>query len=263
MIHELALCLLMAQGVPGQRPQTRQMTAAETTLAERLRAPVANYSLTADNMVQALVRVAGDFKLPLGLVWVDAPRASEGVSLAFKDISVSEALASIIKHYPGYKMDAKNGVVHVFPSELFPNSQNFLKLRIGRFEVENADEWTAHEQLSYAVRTIVAPSKPSSGGNLPSAGVRSHLSQVGEPRLTLRLEGALVEDVLDAIALDSWRKVWVVTFREGGQNTATGFGRTSSLWNDAVIPDEKQPVWDTFQWGASMPPPPHIKNLTK
>lgn len=89
---------------------------------------------------------------------------------------------------------------------------------------------------------------------VPTEGlVYSQGASVGEPDVTVTLQSVNVPQVLDALALASDRKVWVVTFTADGAVTPTSFRRTGTLWNKENVPDPEQPVWDTFRWGDSIP----------
>jgi hypothetical protein len=59
--------------------------------------------------------------------------------------------------------------------------------------------------------------------------------------------------VLDALALLSDKKIWIVTFTRNPELTVTGFRRAVSLWNFSPIPDDKQPVWDILRWDEPVP----------
>jgi hypothetical protein len=64
----------------------------------------------------------------------------------------------------------------------------------------------------------------------------------------LDFTNATVEEILDAIAVASEEKVWVVTFSEDPNSLLQSFRRTESFISKAVAADKDQPVWDIFPW---------------
>lgn len=81
----------------------------------------------------------------------------------------------------------RNEVVHVFPSALIPDRENFLKLKIGEFEVHDRVE-----VVSWKLHTLVTPM---------NYGAIS-IGATGDARVDLVLRDTAVGDVLDAF---DWR----------------------------------------------------------
>jgi len=69
-----------------------------------------------------------------------------------------------------------------------------------------------------------------------------------EPKLDLKFTNATVAEILDAIALGSDNKVWIVTFAEDLNPTRTGFRRSESFDSKTIPPDAVQPEWDILRW---------------
>jgi hypothetical protein len=79
----------------------------------------------------------------------------------------------------------------------------------------------------------------------------------GDSKVNLDLNNVTAAEVLDALALGSNRKVWVVAFADDPSLTTLppkGMRRTTSLWTDNLVPDNIQPTWSFFRWGDPMPP---------
>jgi hypothetical protein len=218
------------------------------SLQARLQARVANYTLVSDNFIDALLEVAREYKIPMGIEWVRQASATHRVSLSGKDGTVLEIIRAILEFQPGYQMEERNGLVHVFAPRLLPDPQNFLYLKVGEFDVRDEAVEVAARQLQDLVRASVCPPKPVEGAKMEGGVGHSQGVEAGQPALTLKLHDVRVEDALDALSLASGRNVWVVTFADGQHLTPTGFRRTLSLWNDYPIPDDEQPVWDMFPW---------------
>jgi hypothetical protein len=250
MFSTLVLLALTLNSSPAMRPALSG--AAPDELAARLRVRIPKYDLSAESYIDALTRAASQFRIPMGIEWVDTPAAREKLSLSWKNATVKEILWAIAHSRRGYVAEIKNGVVHVYPSRLIPDKQNFLRLKIGHFEAIQQVVQMASRNLDERVKLTVSPPKPRHGGGgvMGSLGVNPD-----DPELTVRLNNASVEEVLDALAVASNRKIWIVTFSRDPTLTPTGFRRTLSLWTTSPVPDNEQPVWDLLHWGDQLPSP--------
>jgi hypothetical protein len=203
---------------------------------------ITNYNLGKHSLVEALIRVSNDFQIPMGIVWVNTPAGRAELTFVWKDATVREILEAICKTQPGYQVQVRNGVVHVFPRSSIPDPQNFLKLKIDGFEAHNQVEvafWKLH--------TLITPSK--------SGSYQISIGATGDSRVDVELKDSTVENILDALAVASNRKIWVVTFSNDIGLTSRGFRRTVSLWNYKPGPDDGQPAWDFLRWGDPIPQP--------
>jgi hypothetical protein len=249
MLTTAALFLLVLQASP-MLPATSGSQGDEN-LDAKLRASIYNYHLQANNFVEALTRVASDFRIPMGIEWVDTPAARASVSLSWKNATVLEVLQAIVKTQPGFQMLVGKSVVHVSCSEFVPDRQNPLKLNISQFEVHNVPAELASRQLHEAVTRTLFPPKPQQG--IGGGIVGSGATNVDDPKISVTLKNATVEDVLDALALASARKIWIVTFSDARTLTAAGYRRTLGLWTNSPAPDDEQPVCDMLHWGDAIP----------
>jgi len=248
MLARVALLLLAFQSswiTPLAPPAT-----ASDELRVKLGARVHSYKLTASNLVEALTQVAREFQIPMGIAWVNTPAARDKLALSWKDATVQEILEAIAKTQPGYEVQIGNGIVHVFSSKLVPDRQNFLRLRIRAFEVHEEATEVASRKLRDLAKVIVSPPRRQSG----LGGIAGSLAaNLDDPKVSVRLKNVSVEDVLDALAVSSPRKIWIVTFSDAPTLTPTGFRRTLTLWNNFPIPDNEQPIWDMAHWGDAIP----------
>lgn len=242
----LLLLALQSSGM-AWRPQGKDVSQAAALrsatpedLASKLSKRVTNYNLGASSLVGALIRVSNDFQIPMGIAWVDSPAARAYLPFAWKDSTPQDIIKAIAKTQPGYQVQVSNGVVHVFP--LIPDAQNFLKMKIGDFSVHN----TYAELAYFKLHTLVTP--PRHGNQQIS------IAGPGDSRVNVELKNPTVEVALDALAVTSSRKVWIVTFSNDTSLTARGFRRTKTLWTEKPIPDEEQPGWDLIRWGDPVPP---------
>jgi hypothetical protein len=217
----------------------------------KLHTSVHNYQLQAGNLVEALTRVATDFNIPMGIEWVNTSSARVKINLSFKDATVEQVLNSIVSGQPSTKIVIKSGIIHVFMPGLVPDRENPLKLTINKFEVHDVPTEAASLQLHETVKRTLFSPKPQQGFRGGVAG--SGASNLDDPKISVTLRNATVEDVLDALALASARKIWIVTFSDAPSLTSAGYRRTLGLWTNSPAPDDDQPVWDMLHWGDGTP----------
>jgi len=213
--------------------------ATPVELGSTLSKHVENYDLGSLNFVEALIRASSDFEIPMGIAWVDIPAARATRRLVWKDATVQEIIQAIVNTQPGYQLELRNGVAHVsLPS--IPERENFLAIRLKSFAVHNQYS----ELASLKLHNLITP--PSYAGISVGGDI--------EPKITLELENPTVQDALDAIIVNSAKKIWVVTFIDGGAPTRAGFRRSRSIWSDSPGLDKHQPAWDFLHWGDKLPP---------
>jgi hypothetical protein len=220
------------------------------TVAASLKAPeitsilnrrVSIYGLGPSNLIEALVQVSNDFQIPMGITWVESHTADAKKPYEWKNVTVQEIIEDIGRTRPRYEVHVKNGVVQVSPPrDLIPDNQNFLKLKLESFEAHG--EFV--EMASFKLHTLVTP---QNSGQLS-------IGATGDSKVDVELKNTTVEKVLDALAVASNRKIWVVTFLNDASLTPKGMRRTISLWSPKPQPDEEQPGWDLFRWGDPTPP---------
>jgi len=210
-----------------------------TDLSAKLAVRVAVTEPSGYSFVEALCATARAFNIPLGISWIDRPAAREPIYLKLSDVSVLQIIEAIAHTQPNYEVRISNGVVHVYPTEITPD-HNFLELIFPSFKQQTTMGW-AYANLQMLVRTrVVYPPPQGFGGSV--------LSSDAEPKFQIDLADASVETVLDAMALSSPYKLWVVTFVDDFVPTPTGFHRTKFWCGNRVTPNDSQPIWEYFKW---------------
>lgn len=216
-------------------------------LEARLSAPVSARTVTARDLPSALAEVAGEFRIPMVIEWVDQP-GRNAVEVSVKDGTVYNLVQSVVGTQPGYGVQITDGVVHIFDRRFFRDRQNFLNLKIHNFERERtAASLVGGDLLQLAAQTVSPPpplpvSPSGAAGIISSQGV-----SLDEPEVTLKLRTVTLREALETLAREADDEIWVVTFLGPKEVTPTGFRRTITLWNDS--PPGDKPVWDFFRWG--------------
>lgn len=238
MIARIVFVFLTFQYAALALPPPRQVSAGLTSSLNKL---VSNYAPGDLTMIEALIHVSNDFQIPMGIAWVDSKSACAKTRFAWKNLRVQKIIESILSTQPGYKILIKNGVVQISPpKDLIPDDENFLRLTLDSFRAQG----DFIEIASFKLHMLVTPRKY---GQLS-------IGATGDSKVDVELKNCMVEDVLDALAMASNRKIWIVTFSEGDGVTPRGMFRTTSLWSPKPPPDPEQPGWDLLRWGDKMPP---------
>jgi hypothetical protein len=217
----------------------------QTKLASR----IPDYTLIAEDFGHALLRLASQFNLPMGIEWIRSPGTLKKVNLHWKNANIREMLDTVIRSQPGYQIDTNNNVVHIFPVGVSSSEQDFLNLKLERFEVHNEVVEIASHKLREIVRAKVFPPSPS---QRPVGEGYSQGTRMDDPELSFTLRDISIRQVLDKFLLASDRKIWVVTFI-GTPVGTKAVPQTATLWNSSHIPDNEQPVWDMFRWNDTIP----------
>jgi hypothetical protein len=207
-------------------------------LASKLSARIPEYRLEGVTFLEALLRVAADFQLRMGIAWVNTPAAHTTHSFYWHDVTVQEIVTAIADSEPGYSLRTAGSVVHVSSNMILAN-QNFLLIRIPEFAMRQQPVELAELRLKQRIRQIVSRSK--------RLFPESALVSAGEPKLDLDLTNVTVEEILDALITSSPRQVWLASFTNPARLTPSGFHHTFQIESWLVNPDE-QPVWKLLRW---------------
>jgi len=255
ILGAMLLFSILAVGQTSKLSKERKNLSANEYLRVRLDAPVRNYSLTARNFLEALTTVAGNFEIPMGVVWMVTPAKAE-FNFSWNSGTVEQVINKIVKSQPGYEIQIRNGVLHVLAPGLIPDRQNFLKLVIPHFLCPHEYIETANDKLYRMVYSMIFPRSRIPGGILVGA-------RADEPKIDLDLHERTVDQILDEFVVNSKRKIWIVAFSSDTLTTETGFRSTASLSPSKSSPDDEHTItnlfhfdklaWLLINWGDALP----------
>lgn len=221
----------------------------------RLDQVVRDYKVAEDNLARALIVVASRYDLPMGIEWIE-PTSDQKVRLSWNGATLRQVLESIAKSQPGYDIRFSNDFVHVYYQGAESDRSNFLNLKLRMFKVQQKHIAVALYNFRRSVMAQVSPENKC-------CAIREIMLEPNNHLITEEFQNSTVRSVLDNLTLQSDSKVWVVTFPLSAGLTPTRFRRTCSLWNDAHISDNDQPIWDRFRWGMPLPArPTHVPAVT-
>ena len=209
-----------------------------TPASERVQA----YSLQANSFIDALLKIATRFQLPLAVEWVKSADTLRPVRLNLREPSATAMLDAIVSAHGDYGWQFENGVVHVFQKAIVNDSRNPLNVVIERFP---NDSWTvnfADTYLFHTVREVVSPTGQT-------GIVFSVLGSPGEPQFQFGAENAPVREILNKIITASKMKIWIATFPNNSSLTVKGFWEGTPMYDPKYVALEDQPFWIFLRWG--------------
>jgi hypothetical protein len=198
-------------------------------------------SLQANSLIDALLKTASRFQLPLAVEWVQSPETLRAVRFSENFTRATEAFAAVLSSYTDYAWRLENGVVHVFQKTMVNDPRNPLNFIVSQvpdrfWTVRDADHFV-FQSIGEAVR--------STGPKVLSAD-----SPAGsEPRFHLAASNAPVREVLNQIISASKMKIWIATFPRDLPLTVKGFWETTPMYDPRGVKPEDQPFWIFLRWG--------------
>src|SRR5947208_4054692 len=106
-------------------------------LSSRLQQRKVQYSIQAENFLQAVAQFASENEIPLGLEWTEDDATLKPVNLSWHNVAVAEILRGLVKNEPGYESTVDRGVVHIFQSGRMAPNRDFLTVPIELFDVKD------------------------------------------------------------------------------------------------------------------------------
>jgi hypothetical protein len=240
------LVLLLAPPVPAQPPGGRKGSppGGKSSDDATARVPAASLPtssfINASSFIDALLKTASRFQLPLAVEWVQSPDALKPVRLAPNLASPNEAIEAIVSSHTDYAWQVENGVIHVFPKAMVNDPRNPLNIIVSQVPDRS---WTVRDADNFLFQSI-GQAVRSTGPKVLSAS-----SPAGsEPEFHLAASNARVREVLNQIIVASKMNIWVATFPGYSPLTVKGFWETTRMYPKGVKPED-QPFWIFLRWG--------------
>ena len=193
----------------GLTPPLQAQPTARTNLK------VSGYSLQADTFIDALLKIAARFELPLAVEWIKTADTLQPVRLSQDETTAAAVLDAVVSSHQGYEWQLENGIVHVFPRTLVADSRNPLNVRISGFPKDQVTVAGADAFLFNATTEIVRASL-GKVESLPGGGI--------EPEFTFDVgNDTPVREILNKIIFASKSKIWIATFPSQRTITLKGY----------------------------------------
>lgn len=219
-------------------------------LDAKLGSRVEQYSLDAESFLSGLLTLANDFHIPMGIEWKkERPGTSSRYTRTWREVPVRTILQDLVNSQPEYDLDSNSGVAHIRLAAMRNDPGDILDARVPQFEVRDEYVGVASRRLQSVANAIMIPPEPLAavGGSGGSIGTGS-----GDRKLSFRLQGAAVREILDRMCLMSELKVWIIRYPDPPTRTAAGFVRTTTVMQDLSVDDKFQPTWVLLEWGRSL-----------
>ena len=206
---------------------------------------VQNYSLEANNFIDALLKISAQFQFPLGVEWVKTADTLKPVRFSRNRTTVKDIIQAVVSMYAGYDWRTEDGVVHVFQRDLVKDSRNPLNITAKEFGWNHKMIFSeANSLLAQLVGQVVNPLPIGRGvgGSFPSG--------VGEPTFDLNIRDGPARSILNRIVTVSKVNIWVATFPSVADPNPSGFLQPTGAQNNTG------PFWTMLRWGD--PPLEHM-----
>jgi hypothetical protein len=234
----IPVLLVAALATPVPAPgQSRDRQGAVPVSAPRDRAA----SLQASSFVDALLKTASRFQLPLAVEWVQSPDTLKPVRLAPNSATPTEAIEAIVSFHTDYAWQLENGVIHVFPKAIVNDPRNPLNVIVSQVPDRS---WTVRDADNFLFQSIGQTVRLTGPKVLPVSSPAG-----SEPQFHLAASNAPAREVLNQIITASKMKIWVATFPGSSPLTVKGFWETTPMYDPKGVKPEDQPFWIFLRWG--------------
>jgi hypothetical protein len=218
----------------------------EQILDRNLHSQVKSYTLAAQNILEGLAQMSGDFDLPMGIEWEESSGPFHPVNLTYsRPTTPWQVLQDVVAAEPPYTMTTSNGVVHVGKAATSNDTRNFLNLTVGDFQA--SDEYVFDLSYRRLHKQVLEQANPAPG---PASAGRAGSNTVGagDRAVSFVVHNATVSDIHDRFVTSAGFNIWLVTYPEAKTVTGRGFFKTISIFS-AELPDNLLPTWDLLRPG--------------
>jgi hypothetical protein len=199
-------------------------------------------SLQASSFIDALIKIATRFEIPLAVEWVQSADTLRPVRLEPTETSAAAMLDAVLATHKGYSWQLENGILHVFERSLAGDSRNPLNVAVGTFPEVPVTVPYADNFLFETVREVARPT------GLP--GIADDVNRYSS-ELTFRIQAHndSVREILNKIIVASKMKIWIATFPESQPLTRKGFLEVTPMFDSRYVKAYNQPFWIFLRWG--------------
>ena len=165
----------------------------------RIESRVAKFDAEGRPMVRAILDLADEYQIPLGIEYIDRDAVWRPLKLKLIDKSVREILERLVAQLPQYKLKVSSGVVEIYSPTARADASNLLNTTINHFESSNTPRmtsWALHDAMASERHQV-----PNLAGSVLEPG--------HEPKITLNLKGRRVYEILDDLVAQRGQSLWV------------------------------------------------------
>lgn len=218
----IGIVALTTQAVVGREPHEGP------PFESRLDASVEVFDSEGRTLVENVLNLAYQYRLPMGIEYVDRGAVTQGLRLQLRGKSVREILSSVVAQVPQYRISFSGGCVRLYSPKARDDPSSLLNALVENFQVSEMDL----QEVSAAVFEALVHKMAPKTAIVESTAVAT----LGPSRMTLRLRNAKVYEILDTVVAKHGAAVWVVRVPPEGLRTLKG-----TLWY--IYPLEPPDPW--------------------
>ena len=213
---------------------------------------VQNFSLEANSLIDALLKISAQFQFPLGVEWVKTADTVKPVRFSRSHTTVKDVINAVVSMFPGYDWRTEDGVVHVFQRDLMNDDRNPLNIIIKSFDEFDEQGETvgwANTILFHKLKNVVRTPELSRFGLAASV-----LGYPGQPVFHFAAQNVPARKILNQIVTSGIRtipvkmqRIWIATFPEKAVFSRT-FLEVMPMEDPRFVPDQDQPFWILRSW---------------
>jgi hypothetical protein len=210
---------------------------------------VENYSLEANNFIDALLKISAKFQLPLGVEWVKTTNTLKPVTFSWTHATLTAVMQAVVSMRAGYGWRVEDGIIHVFKRDLLVDRRNLLNITIESFdERPETVSWANNDLYQMVSQVLRHPEQHGIGGSV--------LGYPSEPVFRFAAKNVPARSILDKIVTAGlnrpepmMNRIWIVTFPAKAVFSRNGFLEVAPIVNQKFVSGDGQPFWVLLPWG--------------
>lgn len=171
-----------------------------SSFENRVESRVAEFDVRGRPLVRAVLDLADQYQLPLGIEYVDSEAMWRPLNLKLSNKSVHEILEALVAQLPQYALRVSSGVVEIYSPKARADRSNLLNTVLNHFETSGQSprmtSWSIHASMMSERHQM-----PNLAGSVLEPG--------HEPKITLNLKERKVYEILDALVAQNGESLWV------------------------------------------------------
>ena len=210
---------------------------------------VQNYSLEANSLIDALLKISAKFQFPLGVEWVKTENTLKPFQFSWTHATLADVMQAVVSMQAGYGWRIEDSVIHVFKRNLVNDNRNLLNIKIESFDEQpETISWANNDLYQMVLEVVRHPEQHGIGGSV--------LGYPGEPVFRFAAKNVPARSILDKIVTAGLNgperrmmRIWVVTFPDKPVLSRTGFLEVAPIVDPKFVSGDGQPFWILLPWG--------------
>ncbi len=181
--------------------------------------------------LDALLRLGQQYRIPLGIEYVDREAITTKIRIAARDGTVATVLDRILPRSRGYYWHEEEGVIVVSHRKVPRGSKNLFNTRIGKFQSQAATIQELSNLLRMELELSLSPSIGGFAGSFAAGPVQTKIPP-------LNVQNKTVRDILNLVISQAQGAAWIVQ----APPEQLGALRSRSLWGIVTYDSPPKPL---------------------